>query len=98
MRAFARRAGDGGRGWPHATDRTARATVLHRLAAASAADPEKSVSLPNACSQKMNLARKVDQSLYRLWTRSAIRPKHLSRCRRVNPKRDGMATRNESHK
>ena len=41
------------------------------------ADPEKSLSLPNACSQKMNLPRKVDQSPYRLWTRPAIRPKHL---------------------
>src|SRR5260370_19568545 len=96
MRAFAHRAGDGGRGWPHATDRTARATVLHRLAAASAADPEKSVSLPNACSQKMNLAGKVDQSPYRLWTRSAIRPKHLSRCRREVQTREEKQSRIDS--
>src|SRR5207253_1048684 len=58
MRAFARRAGDGGRGWPHATDRTARATVLHRLAAASAADPEKSVSLPSSSFGNKHLAKK----------------------------------------
>src|SRR5260370_20124036 len=70
----------------------------HRLAAASAANPEKSVSLPNACSQKMNLARKVDQSPYRLWTRSAIRPKHLSRCRREIQKREEKQTRIDSQK
>src|SRR5258707_4996463 len=96
MRAFAHRAGDGGRGWPHATDRTARATVLHRLAAASAADPEKSLSLPNACSQKMNLAGKVDQSPYRLWTRSPIRPKHLSRRRREIPRSEEIQARIDS--
>src|SRR5712664_78611 len=98
MRAFVHRAGDGGRGWPHATDRTASATVLHRLAAASAGDPEKSVSVPNACSQKMNLARKVDQSPYRLWTRSAIRPKHLSRCRQEIQRREEMQSRIDSQK
>jgi len=68
----------------------------HRLAAASAADPEKSVSLPNACSQEMNLARKVDQSPYRLWTRSAILPKHLSRCRREIQRREEMQLRIDS--
>src|SRR5260221_9099788 len=70
----------------------------HRLAAASAANPEKSVSLPNACSQKMNLARKVDQSPYRLWTRSAIRPKHLSRCRREIQRREEIQSRIDSQK